>query len=133
MLDYVTCDYCHQRTDAPQSFLDKTVCPSCVASFQRAGLERPQPARPVRSGEYEEDHRYPALEAVASMGRGLAWVVLIIAVFVAFASLAAGPVGIVAAGASVAMGLVGYVLLRACAESIVVLIDIERNTRGTAR
>jgi hypothetical protein len=78
--------------------------------------------------------KYPALETVSTLLNVVAVVVLILCLLggvVLFAQI--GGVGGIASGIALAvLGLLQWLFLRAAAESLIVLVDIERNTRLAA-
>lgn len=123
--DAVFCGYCAQKIplDAlirPEESMDQNASQVSAKDSYQTGEKR---------------ERYPALRAIIGYYETMAMLVAVasalICVGAIFVSLKAGNllVGIVIAAAAGVMGGVLFITMRAMAESITVIIDIEANTR----
>jgi hypothetical protein len=135
-MEHWECKFCKGLTTE-----DKNVCWNCgkaraetdAAVAVKAGATAP--AAPAPSSKAEDtEAKYPALRTISTLLSVFAVLVLVLSIVVGivlFVSLP-GATGFAAGAIEVIFGLVLWLFLKASAESLVVLIDIERNTRVVA-
>ncbi len=121
---------------------DTGVSPESAGSLS-AGAPSASPSRePVLASTYSPSTyaaaAYPGLRGLAAFCSSLGLLTLVLTVLAAVAALLlpnvpAGFPRVAAAIACVLAGIFGYVVLRLMAETVWVLLDIESNSRRTAR
>jgi len=79
------------------------------------------------------DHKYPALRTIAGIFAAFAWIVGLASLVAAIFFFSKGETGIVIALPIIIGGAITVLMLAAAAELIKLFIDIEHNTRKTAK
>lgn len=120
-LEHWTCHFCTEINAA-----DKKTCWKC--------RERREESAESGNQQLTSDSKYPALRAVSNLLNLAAVLILILSVIgaIVFILQIGGLPGIGSAVVSAIFGVLQWLFLRAAAESMVVLIDIEKNTRLAA-
>src|ERR1051325_3411632 len=135
-MEYWECKFCKALTTQ-----EKNVCWNCGKT--RAQSDAPvaataaatAPATPAPSTKAENtEAKYPALRTISTLLSVFAVLLLVLSIVVGIVLFVSvpGATGFTAGAIAVIFGLVLWLFLKASAESLVVLIDIERNTRVVA-
>lgn len=85
---------------------------------------------PIPSADYTSSKRYPALRTISGLLKLFAILIVLAALFIAMMAFDAGDTGYTTAIMAVVLGGLMALFAFALAESIMVLIDIESNTRN---
>lgn len=111
--------------DSYEEYFDKEVTLQKKAAAENILINSDQ-----SSNSYD---KYPALRTISGIYKVFAWIIGIVTIIIAIIFLKAGEMGIIFSLVSIVVGGLIVLGVLAVAESIMVFIDIEHNTRQKAR